>query len=371
MDRRRFVRAAGAGVAGLLAGCNAAPAEGESGGTTTGTTREGPPLLRVGTYPSLLDAPSTSPGGWLKEEFESEFDAELEWFAPDGQMQYFLQRRQQGVTIDTDLFLGLTPENLVEADSGVEGEESLFGQFDTGNVSNAGNVVEDYQFDPRDRAVPFGASYISLVYNQNMLDERGADGPETWDDLVAADYEDGLLVPNPQNSETGLEFLFWTVDEFGEDGYLDYWADLTDNGAEILESWGAAYGAYSEDEAPMVVSYSTDQVFADMSGDDMARHRISFPDGQGYAYLEGVAPFAGTDSMGLAERFVDFLLRPDIQAEVAERNVALPAVDNADLPADYDDLVHEPETVVSYSYDELDGNMDRWLDDWSQRIAGN
>ncbi|WP_436910689.1 thiamine ABC transporter substrate-binding protein [Halosimplex marinum] len=396
MDRRRFLTTVGAGAAGLLAGCSAEPTDDatategdstdtpESGstatdgdgsatetadGTVTGTASGGTPLLRVGTYPSFVDAPSSSPGPWLKERFESEYDADLQWFAPESSMDYFLQRRQQGVSIDTDLFLGLTPENLVKADRGVGEGDSLFTSVDTGALSNADAVVDDYRFDPQERAIPVGASYISLVYNQNALDERGVDAPETFDELASDPYENGLLVPNPQNSETGLEFMFWTIDQFGEDGYLDYWSDLMDNGTRVLQDWGTAYDAYSNDEAPMVVSYSTDQVYADRYDQDMARHQVGFLNDSGYAYLEGAAPFTGTDRMGLATEFIDFVLRPEIQAEIAQRNVALPAVDNAELPSDYYDLVHEPEEIVSFGYDELTGNVEPWLSDWSRQIA--
>ena len=358
----------GAGAAGLLAGCSARRVGDDTTGTTVGTTDGEPTTLRVGTYSSFIDAPSTSPGGWLKEQFESEFDAQLRWFAPDGGMRYFLQRRQQGVTIDTDLYLGLTPENLVRADNGTSDGSSLFTSFDTDAIGNVGSVLDDYYFDPQDRAIPVGASYISLVYDQLQLDERGTSPPETFDDLAADPYQDALLVPNPQNSETGLEFLFWTVSQFGDD-YLDYWRRLTNNGAQILKGWNAAYSAYSNQEAPMVVSYSTDQVYATRYDQDLARHQVGFPNGQGYAYLEGIAPFADTDRMELAEQFADFVLRPEMQAEIAKRNVALPAVSNATLPADYDELVKEPEEVVSYSYDELDGQMEGWLDEWSKAIV--
>ncbi|MBP1985861.1 thiamine ABC transporter substrate-binding protein [Halolamina salifodinae] len=379
MKRRTYLRSAGVGAAALLAGCSAEPTgtdtqtatDGSTDtqtGTTTGTT-EGTPTLRVGTYASFIDAPSTSPGAWVKEQFESEHDANLEWFAPEGGIDYFLQRRNQGVTVDTDLFAGLTPENMVRADDNLQSGESLFDAVNTDNIANADHLIEDYQFDPQGRALPMGASYISLVYNQNMLDERGVGAPQSFEDLVSDDYSDALLIPNPQNSETGLEFLFWTINEYGEDGYLDYWQRLLDNGARILEGWGAAYGAYSEGEAPAVVSYSTDQVFADQSGADMAEHQIGFLNGEGYAYLEAMARFSGTDKPELAESFISFMLRPEIQAEIAQRNVALPAVDNADLPQKFDDLTPEPETVVSFDYDRLSGNVDTWLDEWSRQVA--
>ncbi|WP_435117392.1 thiamine ABC transporter substrate-binding protein [Halolamina sp. C58] len=379
MKRRSYLRTAGVGAAALLAGCSAEPVDTETdtatdASTDTGTgtpvgTTEGTPTLRVGTYTSFIDAPSTSPGEWVKEQFEAEHDATLEWFAPDGGIDYFLQRRNQGVTVDTDLFAGLTPENMVRADDNLEEGDSLFDAVDPSAISNADHIVEEYQFDPQGRAFPMGAAYISLVYNQNMLDERGVSGPETFEDLTTDDYSDALLIPNPQNSETGLEFLFWTINEYGEDGYLDYWQRLLDNGARILEGWGAAYGAYSEGEAPAVVSYSTDQVFADMSDADMAEHQIGFLNGEGYAYLEAMARFSDTDQPELAESFMSFMLRPEIQAEVAQRNVALPAVDNAELPEKFDELTPEPETVVSFDYDRLSGNVDTWLDEWSRQVA--
>lgn len=381
MKRRTYLRTAGVGTAALLAGCSAepvdtdtetaSPTEGSTDtqtGTSVGTT-EGTPTLRVGTYSSFIDAPSTSPGEWVKEQFESEHDATLEWFAPDGGIDYFLQRRNQDVTVDTDLYVGLTPENMVRADEGLEAEGSLFEAVDTSAISNYDHVVEDYQFDPQNRAIPMGGSYISLVYNQNLLDDRGVDAPQTFEDLTNEAYSDALLIPNPQNSETGLEFLFWTINEYGEDGYLDYWQRLLDNGARILEGWSAAYSAYSEGEAPAVVSYSTDQVFADRFDQDMAEHQIGFLNGEGYAYLEAMARFSGTDEPELAESFISFMLEPEIQTEVAQRNVALPAVDNADLPQKFDDLTPEPETVVSFSYDRLSGNVNEWLDAWSRQVA--
>jgi len=379
MDRRRFLKTAGAGTVALLAGCNAQKVDtttkttesGGGGGTTTGTTvgtTEGTPTLRVTTYPSFVDAPSTSPGAWVKETFESEYDAELKWFVPNNQLNYFIQRKNQGVTIDTDLYLGLTPENLVHADEGVS-DGSLFDSVDTGGFENIGHVEDTYRFDPQDRVLPFGASYISLVYNQNMLDEQGVSAPETFEDLTKPEYEGAVICPNPQNSETGLEFLFWTIIQYGEDGYLDYWKRLADNDIRILKSWDAAYAAYSNGDVPIVVSYSTDQVFADQYDEPMAEHQIGFLNNQGYAYIEGMARFAGTENPGLAADFMDFMLRADVQSEIAVRNVADPVVDNADLPSDFDELTKEPEEPVGFGYDDLSGNVSGWLDEWSKQIA--
>ena len=110
MRRREFLGGVTGGAA-LLAGCQAEPVEsGANGsgtaGNGTGSTASGENstdatvgesggdrTLRVATYPAYLDAPSVSPGGWVKEQFESTHDATLEWVSPEGGINYSIQRR--------------------------------------------------------------------------------------------------------------------------------------------------------------------------------------------------------------------------------------------------------------------------------------
>ncbi len=375
MHRRQFLRASGAGAAALLAGCSAEQVDDGDGGTTdsgatptgtetTGTTTgtEGTPTLRLATYSSFVDAPSSSPGGWVKESFESRVDATLEWFAPEQGMNYFIQRKNQGLTLDTDAYVGLVGLNLAHIDAKL-GDTSLFETTALSSIENADGIAERYRFDTTDRVVPFGASYISLVYDEDRVPT-----PETYEDLTKPAYEDGLIVPNPQSSETGEMFLLMTINEYGED-YLDYWRRLQENGVRILGSWGDAYNAYSNGEAPVVVSFSTDQVFAERFDEPMSEHQVAFPSDQGYAYIEGVAKFAGTEQPDLVEEFMSFIVDPEVQVEVAKRNVALPVVEDAALPDDLADLVYEPDEPVNFGYDRLAANVETWLDEWSQQIA--
>lgn len=356
MQRRRFLRRTGAAGTALLAGCIGA----DSGGEVTGTPDR---TLRVATYPSFIDAPSTSPGAWVKETFESRVDATLEWFAPEQQLNYFVQRRTQGLTIDTDMFIGLVNLNLVHVDTKL-GDATLFSTTRPDDIPNGEHIPRKYRFDSSNRVVPFSTSFISFVYDENEVGP-----PDTYEKLATPAYEDGLIVPNPQNSETGEMFLLMTINEYGPDGYLDYWRRLQDNGVQILGSWNDAYNAYSNGEAPVVVSFSTDQVFAKRFEEPMSEHQIAFPDGQGYAYIEGMATFEGTENADLCDRFMEFILAPDVQREIGKRNVTMPIVDNASLPSELAGLVYEPETPVNFSYDRLKGNLDGWLEEWSREIA--
>ena len=385
--RRRFLTAAGAAGTAALAGCSASRVgdEGDEGtddgGSGDGGSGDGE-TLTVATYTNFVDAPSVSPGPWLKEEFERRFDAELNWETPENGVNYYLERAASDAPIEADLYVGLTTEDLVRVDEELDGD--LFAE--RGSVEGFERVRDGLLFDPFDRAVPFDTGYISLVY-----DGTATEAPETFEGLLDDEHAGALIAQNPGGSATGRAFLLHTVNRFGDGGvasdgdgeaiegedgdpdydYLDYWADLQENDVRVLGNWDDAYAAWSEGEAPMVVSYSTDQVFADMEGANLDEHQIRFLNDQAYANPEGMALFADADEPELARGFMSFMLEPEVQGEIAQRNVAFPATDDAELPSDYAELAQEPADPVTFSYDQLQGAVGAWVEAWERQFAGN
>ena len=363
MDRRNFLAGVGATATASLAGCfgsNGEDGEPTPGEDTTPRDDSGEQTLVVGTYSSFIDAPSVSPGAWVKEQFEAEFDARLIWQTPDNGLNYYVERQAAGVDVEADLYVGLNTDDLVRIDENLD--QALFAE--AGDVEGREDVKPGLEFDPHDRAIPYDTGYISLVY-----DSTQTDAPETFDGLLDEAHRGDLITQNPASSTTGRAFLLHTVDRFGEDGYLDYWADLQDNDVRVLGSWEDAYTSWLGGEAPMVVSYSTDQVFADAEGADLDQHQIRFLDDQGYANPEGMAVFEGANDPDLAREFMGFLLRPEVQGEIAQRNVQFPATETATLPDDYAELAHEPPEPVTFTYEELQGNVSEWIEDWERQFA--
>ncbi|MFB6250275.1 MAG: thiamine ABC transporter substrate binding subunit [Halobellus sp.] len=378
MRRRTFIRAVGAGGIAGLAGCagggggstSTPTAESETTQTQTGTTTGtagGTPELVVATYGAFVDAPSTSPGQWIKENFESEFDATLTFATPDSEINYFIERALQGVEIDADAYVGLNVDMLIRVDERLD--DGLF--TDVGNVEGSGDVKDGLSFDPKGRIVPYDTSYVSLVYNETMGDYGEFTAPETFDGLLKPEYEGDLLAQNPTASATGKSFLLHTIKAKGPDGYLDYWQKLQDNSVRVLSDWSSSYTAYSNEEAPMVVSYSTDQVYANREDQDLAKHRIRFLNDQGYAYPEGMSVFQNADNPELAQRFLEFMLRPDVQGEIAQRNVAFPATTTAELPEDFAKYAQAPPEAVTFTYDALRDNVSEWTQAWERQYASN
>ncbi|MFH5799459.1 thiamine ABC transporter substrate binding subunit [Haladaptatus sp. CMAA 1911] len=370
MRRRTFLSAGSTAVAGLAGCLGDSDDSGNSDSTTTGgpaakTTAqtELSGTLKVATYSALVDAPSSSPGAWLKKEFEKEYPkATLQWQAPENEVNYFIQRKAQGVGIDADAYVGLNVDQLITIDDKLGGKQLFTPIADS--LSNYGHVKEDLTFDPQKRAVPYDTGYVSLVYDETKVDDPG-----TFEALTKPKFEGTLLTENAQQAATGRAFLLWTIHQMGEKNYLDYWKRLSNNDVQILGSWDAAYTAFSNGERPIVVSYSTDQVYAHREGTNLKKHQVGFLNGQGYANPEGMAKFADTDNSKLADAFLDFMLSKKAQSKIPTLNVSFPATDWAEPGKEFEKYAKAPEKPVTYSYDQLKGNVEGWVDEWARQIA--
>jgi len=361
VKRRHYLRAAGATAAVALAGC---AGDGEET-TATGGTASGTQTLTVATYPSYVDG-DESPGAWLKRKFEAEHDGvTVEWTTPSSgssNVTEYVQRKRQGAAIDADVYLGLNTDELVLIDR--ELDAPLFAAIGDG-LSHAGDVTEGLMVDPEGRAVPYDTGYITPVVDATTLDAV----PETFDDLLESRYRGDLLTENAQSSDTGKAFLLHTIHEKGSDGYLDYWRDLLDNDVRVLDTWQAAYNAYTAGEAPMVVSYSNDQVYAANEGRDLDAYEVVFLNDEGYANPESMAVFADSDVPDLARSFVDFVLSPAAQNVVPQRNYQFPATTTGSLSGTYAEYAKTPPTPVTLTYDDLAGHVSEWVEQWSRLVA--
>ncbi|QLD89719.1 thiamine ABC transporter substrate-binding protein [Natronomonas salina] len=348
MRRRAFLASAGATIA-ATAGCL-----GDSGGGNGGDG-----VVTVATYESMVDG-SDPAGPWLKDAFESEHDAEVEFTVPDSGVNQYIQRAREGADVEADCYVGLNVDELIRVDD--ELDDPLFDTLD-GDLEGSDRILDELRFDPDGRVLPYDTGYISLVYDESEVE------PQTFADLTAEENRGDLIAQNAQNSDPGRAFLLWTIKEFGPDGYLDYWQDLEDNDVRILGSWNDAYNAYTAGEAPMVVSYSTDQVFASQETDDLTRHQVGFLNDQGYANPEGMARFADAGDPEATADFMEFVLTPEAQGEIAMRNVQFPAVDDAELDDEFEQYAHVPPEPVTFTYEELAGNLDGWVEDWARQVV--
>jgi len=219
MDRRTFIGTVGAGTVAGVAGCLTRDGGGNGDGDD-GT-------LRIATYDSMVNT-ENSAGPWLKEAFEAEHDAEIEWTVPDQGLTQYVRSARENADVDADAYVGVNVDDLVRIDDEL-GDGELLQELEVDRLDNADRIRDELEMgDPHGRVLPYDTGYICLVYDETLVDE-----PETLEDLTEPAYEDALLAQNAQNSDPGRAFLLWTIDAHGEGGYLDYWGDLEDNGVPI------------------------------------------------------------------------------------------------------------------------------------------
>ena len=266
-----------------------------------------------------------------------------------------ISERDSGGT-PADAFVGVEVNDL-----GTARENDVFQAISSDGVPNLQHVPTDIRFDPENRLIPYEHGFITLVYDSEQIDP--ADVPRTFEALLDERYRDSLIVEDPRTSSPGLSFLLWTIAERGEDGYIDYWQELMPNVLTITQGWSQAFQLFTDGEAPMMVSFSTDHAF-DVIVNDSDQLRVLTLDDQAYRTIFGMGVVRGTDQPQLARQFLNVMLSPDVQSQLSETEWMIPASDNARVRNVWWQNVVVPEEPVLLPSERVTENLDNWVDRW-------
>jgi thiamine transport system substrate-binding protein len=188
-------------------------------------------------------------------------------------------------------------------------------------------------------------------------------------------YRSLTVALNPATSSPGLAFLLATIAAFGEDGYLDYWADLRANDVLITDGWSAAYwgefSAASDGDRPIVVSYASspaaEVVFADPPVDAPPTAAITTP-GSCYRQVEFVGILRGAGNRDLAEKLVDFMLESQFQEEIPLRMFVYPARSEVSLPDLFVRWAAVADEPAMLDVALVDANRETWIQLWTDVV---
>ncbi len=220
--------------------------------------------------------------------------------------------------------------------------------------------------------VPVDFGDVCLNADTTWFEEKGLAVPTTLDDLVQPEYKDLLVVSNPASSSPGLSFLLATIASKGEDGYLDYWGQLVDNGVSVVPGWSDAYytefsGADGDGPRPLVVSYATSPAYTVTEGGTESTTEALL--GTCFRQVEYAGVIEGAQNVEGAQQFIDFLLSDDVQASIPENMFMYPVTDVA-LPEEWVSFAPLPEYSLTLDAEEISGNRDTWIKDWTAEVIG-
>ena len=248
----------------------------------------------------------------------------------------------------------------------------IFTAYDSPLLSE---IPDALKLDAENRLLPVDYGDVCLNYDKAWFDENALPLPQSLSDLTDPIYAGLLVVENPATSSPGLAFLLATIAEFGEDGYLEYWADLRANDVLVTNGWeDAYYGSFtvaSDGERPLVVSYASsppaEVIYADPPVDEAPSASLVAP-GMCFRQIEFVGILAGTEKQELAEKLIDFILGQTFQEDMPLNMFVYPANENAELPAEFVEWTQLPEETAVLAPETIDENREQWIEAWTEVV---
>jgi thiamine transport system substrate-binding protein len=319
------------------------------------------PKLIVYTYDSFA---SWGPARFIEEAFEQLHPVDVQFIATAdsrAMLVKLIEERAVGKQ-GADVFIGVEAADLSRI-----AEYDLFLPLTPDEVPHLANLPSTLLIDPKLAAIPYEHGYISFVYDSESLPTEEI--PRTFEELLDDQYARKLILEDPRTSSPGLSFLLWTIDRFGDPGYLEYWTKLTPNILTIAGGWSEAYALFLAGEAPIVLSFSTDTAYSVIEGGS-DRYRVMLLNNQGYQNIYFMGVVRGTEQEALAKEFLNFVLSPIAQERIPTTEWMFPANPEALLPIPFYQHAVTPPQPVILSPDEVGQHLDRWLREWGRVIVG-
>jgi thiamine transport system substrate-binding protein len=240
-------------------------------------------------------------------------------------------------------------------------------------------IPADLKLDPSNSLLPVDFGYVTINYDKAALAQAKLAQPTALEDLTKPAWKGKLVVENPATSSPGLAFLLATISHFGESGsytWKDYWRDLRANEVFISNGWTDAYytqfsGSSGKGPYPLVLSYATSPAaevyFSEGKLTEPPTGNLLVPGGS-FRQVEFVGILKGTKQEALARQFVDFMLGPQLQADVALQMFVYPALPSAPQPAVFTKFAEVPAQAAGLTPAQIDAGREGWLKAWTEIV---
>ncbi len=239
------------------------------------------------------------------------------------------------------------------------------------------SVPPELQLDPQHRVTPIDFGDVCLNIDRSAFGEDGLPLPTSLEDLADPALAGQLVVENPATSSPGLAFLLATVAHFGEDpetGWAAYWADLRANDVAVAADWEGAYfsrfsGGSGEGDLPIVVSYASSPAAEFLgAGPDATESPTAAIDAGCFRQVEFAGILRGTREPELAAALIDYLLSPEVQAELPLAMYVYPARSDVALPEVFEQHALVPSAPLSLQPAAIDAGREEWIREWTDIV---
>ncbi|AEC02164.1 thiamine ABC transporter substrate-binding protein [Parasphaerochaeta coccoides] len=325
-----------------------------AGGKETPSGTDSRTTLTVYAYDSFLG--DWGAGPVVIPPFEERTGIKVNLVSPGDALEVLNKAISERESPRADIVLGISDHMSAQALA-----SDLFEVYESTALTHVPDFV---RFDKTNRLLPFEYGNFAFMIDTEKISLDQA--PRSLRDLTEPRFKDKIILIDPRTSSVGLGLLIWSIQIFGEDGYLGWWQDVARNALTIADGWSSAYGLFTEGEAPLVISYSTSPVYHVLNENSTRYRALIFDEGHSATY-EGIGILKSSKNKEAARQFVDYLLT-DAQEQLAIINSMYPTNEDVEL-SDVYDWAPKPNKTLSLAPQAIEKNLDRWLTEWTEAVT--
>lgn len=222
-------------------------------------------------------------------------------------------------------------------------------------VSENSKDVDPAYKDENGAWIAKGLTVAGFLVNDEILEEKGLDIPETWEDIAKPEYKDLVIMSNPAISGTNYAVVKGLLDAMGEEAGWEYLEALNEN-IEFYSKRGK-----DPQEKTVQGEFAIGIIPVDKGAFDVAEDNgltVVYPDMIPWV-PEGVAIFKDSENVDVAKAFVDFMLTEEAQEVIADvdgkdtAQIVVPGVEGHSLGLPEDKLIDEDLSTFGSMRDEV------------------
>ncbi len=172
---------------------------------------------------------------YLQDELNKKFPEVEIVIQSLGTGQLLSKLQAEGKNSDCDIFYDL---EVVNAEIILNADPELFVDLSDYDFSIYDASVSGYT-DRHHKYAVNGKTYGAFLVNTKVLEEKGLDVPQTYEDMLKPEYEGLISMPNPKSSGTGYSYYNGIITILGMDEGLAYFETLNPNIQEYTTSGSA------------------------------------------------------------------------------------------------------------------------------------
>ncbi|BCG61642.1 ABC transporter substrate-binding protein [Paenibacillus sp. URB8-2] len=362
MRNRFFSKAAFGILAGLMiviAGCGANGGDKDvSGNASSAESSKEPGKLVVTSFGGAIEKTQKE----LIQEFEKEYNAKVDvitLYSADALAK--IRAEKNNPSIDVVQFSGGQEE--------IAAKEDLIMKIDS---SKMGNLKDLYPgaLNPDGYGPVYAYEALGIIYNEQKITTP----PTSWEDLWRPEYKGHVGLVDISNTY-GNQFLaaIAKANGGGEDNIqpgLDKIKTLLPNKAAIVKSSPEVGNLFAQEEAWIA---PFDSGYAYTFGKQGQPIKFAAPKEGAVGIYVNAQVVKGSQNPELAQKFIDFLLRPESQKKSSEGFGFSPTNKKVELSGDVKALIPSDEEafnkLIKLDLKLVNANKSDWMERWSKLIA--